>query len=66
MLDMANMDEYDALMGRVKLTPAERHICDMKYIQDRSMIEIGERLSMSESNVKRIHRQALAKICKMI
>jgi len=64
--DMEDLEEYHRLLDRVKLTPIERQVCDLKYLGGQNMAFIGDKLGYSESGIKRIHKRALHKISKMI
>ena len=60
------MEEYKTLMNCLKLTPAERRVCDLKYVEGLNFMEIGDRLGYSESGIKKIHGRALNKIARVI
>ena len=60
------ISEYRSLMQRAKLTPVERAVCDLKYLDGQNLAYIGDRLGYSESGIKRIHHRALQKISKLI
>lgn len=64
--DIPDKQSYLELMERAKLTPTERTVCDMKYLQGQSLCFIGDSLGFSEDWTKRIHRQALLKLSWMI
>ncbi len=64
--DMEDIEEYHRLMARVKLTPIERQVCDLKYLEGQNLAFIGDKLGYSESGIKSIHKRALRKIAKMI
>ena len=57
---------YLELMDKAKLTPNERTVCDMKYLDGQNLCFIGDTLGFSEDWTKRIHRQALLKLSKII
>ena len=57
---------YFELMDKAKLTPIERTVCDMKYLQGQNLCFIGDSLGFSEDWTKRIHRAALQKLSQII
>lgn len=57
---------YLELMDKAKLTPTERTVCDMKYLQEKDFCFIGDSLGFSEDWTKRIHRAALQKLSQII
>ena len=57
---------YLDLMNRAKLTPTERIVCDMKYLEGQNLCFIGDTLGFSEDWTKRIHHSALKKLSQII
>lgn len=51
-------------MSKIKLTPVERHVCDLKYLDDKTFMEIGESIGISESGAIKAHKRALEKIAR--
>ncbi len=66
LVEIPEKKSYLELMERAKLTPTERMVCDMKYLQGQNLAFIGDTLGFSEDWTKRIHRQALLKLSKII
>ena len=64
--DIPSVEKYLQLMERAKLTPNERRVCDMRYLQGWRIIDIGEELGYSERQVRRMHQRALSKLTAMI
>ena len=61
---MPNISDYKELMSKIKLTPVERHVCDLKYLDDKTFMEIGESIGISESGAIKAHKRALEKIAR--
>lgn len=57
---------YLELMDKAKLTPTERIVCDMKYLEGQNLCFIGDTLGFSEDWTKRIHKTALKKLSQII
>jgi len=64
--NIASISEYEALISKIKLTDIERRVCDLRYLNGMSMMQIGDQLHYSESGVKHIHRKVLRKICEAL
>lgn len=64
--DIPDKKTYLELMDKAKLTPTERTVCDMKYLQGQNFCFIGDSLGFSEDWIKRIHRAALIKLSKIV
>lgn len=64
--EMPGVADYRAILAQVKLTAIERRVCDLRYLDGLSLMEIGDRLGYSESGVKRIHRHILEKISSVL
>lgn len=64
--DIPEKQIYLDLMERAKLTPTERIVCDMKYLEGQNLCFIGDTLGFSEDWTKRIHHSALKKLSQII
>ena len=64
--DIPEKQIYLDLMNRAKLTPTERIVCDMKYLDGQNLCFIGDSLGFSEDWTKRIHKAALKKLSQII
>ena len=64
--DLPDKKSYFELMERAKLTPRERAVCDMKYLNGQSLAFIGDTLGFSEDWIKDIHQKALIKLSSLI
>ena len=62
--DMPLLESYLDLVHRAKLTDLERKLCDRKYLNGWTLIQIGEELGYSETHMKRVHRNALRKLTR--
>ena len=64
--DIPSKAEYCIIVNRAKLTDVERQVVDMKYLNGKSLIFIGEEIGYSENTVKKLHHRALRKLAKLI
>lgn len=63
---MNDIHEFEALLSKVKLSEVEKQILRFVYVEQLTMIDIGDKLGFSEQCVKKKHKKALAKIATMI
>lgn len=63
---ISSVEDFEQLIEYTMLSEEERNIVSMYYKEKKSMQYIADVLGMSESSVKKKHRNALMKVGKMI
>lgn len=64
--NIADINCFDNLLESSTLNAQQKKIIRMFYIEDASISDIADSLKLSESTVKRRHRNALEKISKLL
>ena len=66
LVDIATVTEFKQVLDAVVLTPEERKIVEMHYLQGMSFIEVGYELGYAEITVCKKHQCILRKIAKVL
>ena len=64
--EIAEVDSFYTLINKTTLTPEDKHILTLHYINGYDLRFIADRLGYSESTIKRRHRKALVKIASLL
>lgn len=64
--DITTLSEFQQILDLVILTPEEKKIMTMHYIDGISLMEIGYELGYAEITVCRKHQKILRKISKVL
>lgn len=64
--DIPTKREYLRLMEAAKLTPLERQVCDLKYLDGHSLAYIADTIGYSEAWIKATHHSALRKLGQIL
>lgn len=66
LVDIADVKTFNQVLDLVILTPEERKIMELKYLQGKSLLEIGFELNYTEVTICRKHQKILKKISKIL
>ena len=66
LIDMSEMKTFEDLLARAKLSDDEKEFLRLRYVQEKSLMQIGEHFKYSERVAKRKHRKILNKIGKLL
>ena len=64
--DIADISSFNDLINRTTLSPTDKQLLILHYIEHKDFRYIGDMLGYSESTIKRRHKKALLKIGKML
>lgn len=64
--DIATVTEFNQILDLVVLTPQERRIMELHYLQGMSLMQIGFELGYAEITVCKKHQKILQKIAKVL
>ncbi len=64
--DISDIHEFEALLERVKLSEIDKQILRYIYIDQLTMVNVGEKLGFSEQCIKKKHKKALKRISAII
>lgn len=64
--DIATITEFNQLLDLVVLTPQERRIMELHYLQGMSLMQIGFELGYAEITICKKHKKILQKISKVL
>ena len=66
LVDIADLKTFNQVLDLVILTPEERKIIDMHYLQGKSLVEIAFELNYSEVTICRKHQKIIKKISRVL
>lgn len=66
LVDIADLKTFNQVLDLVILTPEERKIIDMHYLQGKSLVEIAFELNYSEVTICRKHQKIIKKISSVL
>ena len=64
--DIATVTEFNQILDLVVLTPQERRIMELHYLQGMSLMQIGFELNYAEITICKKHKKILQKISKVL
>jgi len=64
--DIATITEFKQILDLVVLTPQERRIMELHYLQGMSLMQIGFELGYAEITICKKHKKILQKISKVL
>lgn len=59
---ISELQTFNDLINRSTLNPKQKELMKLFYLEDMSMLEIGEILGVEEITIKKWHRKALSKL----
>lgn len=59
---ICELKTFNDLLDRSTLNPKQKQLMKMFYLEDKTLIEIGEFLGIEEVTVKKWHRKSLSKL----
>lgn len=63
--EIETVKDFEEVLSTIMLSEEEKEILRLHYRDKKSISYIADKIGMSESNVKKIHRKMLLKICKL-
>lgn len=66
LVDIADIKTFNQVLDLVVLTPEERRIMELHYLQGKSLLEIAFELNYAEVTICRKHQKILKKISKVL
>ena len=66
LVDIAEVKEFNQVLDLIILTPEERKIMELHYLQGKSLLEISFELNYAEVTICRKHQKILRKISKVL
>lgn len=64
--DIADINVFEALLERSTLTPDEKQMLRLHYLDGKDFRFIGDSFGFSESAIKKRHQKALRKLEKLL
>ncbi len=64
--DIATVTEFNQLLDLIVLTPQERKIMELHYLQGMSLMQIGFELGYAEITICKKHQKILQRISKVL
>lgn len=64
--DIATVTEFNQLLDLIVLTPQERRIMELHYLQGMSLMQIGFELGYAEITICKKHQKILQRISKVL
>lgn len=64
--DIATITEFNQILDLVVLTPQERRIMELHYLQGMSLMQIGFEMGYAEITICKKHKKILQKISKVL
>ena len=66
LVDIADIKTFNQVLDLVILTPEERKIMDLHYLQGKSLVEIAFELNYTEVTICRKHQKIIKKLSKVL
>ena len=64
--EIAEVDSFNDLINKSTLSPTDKQIITLHYLNGHDFCFIADRLGFSESTIKRRHKKSLAKLAKLL
>lgn len=64
--DIATVTEFEQILDLIVLTPEERKVMELHYLQGKSFTQIATTLGYAEVTICKKHKKVLQKITKVL